>query len=211
MDGTQAAHVGENVRFDFVLTDTLGAFVSPAGAADYAVVTIDEGRREIEPDSQGHFSLEHRLTQSKEGDRVRVRAEAVRQNGRRDYMQVQGRWLRSESERNEPDRSVAGDSVDLLVYQSAVELHLDGTGDELDLETGVLRLRKLDGTMHTVYADRPGPKGFSLAGPDRSGKITVTFSPDGDMVNPTGTTDAEFSIQDRSGRRIAGVQRIKTP
>ena len=40
MDPRQPAHIGEEVQFDFVLTDGWGTFVEPTGRADYCVVTV---------------------------------------------------------------------------------------------------------------------------------------------------------------------------
>lgn len=216
MDGLQKAHIGEQVAFDFVLTDAGGAFVSPTGVADYLVATVGVERREVEPDLGGHFAFAHHFKAVKPGERVRVTAEAYRERGRRDFVQSLGReavghWIASENRRDEPDQRIASDAVDLEFYQAVVDLLVEGTGDDLDLETGVMRFRKLDGRVVAVYATRSGRPGFELSERSATGRFRVMFQPDAAMLNPSGPTEVEFSIQDRAGRRVAASATLPTP
>lgn len=211
MDGAQRAHVGEAVAFDFVLTDGGGAFVSPTGVVDYVVATLGSEREEVEADPGGHFVFSHTFKTLKPGDRVRVTAEAFRERGRRDFVRVLGRWVGPEISHDQPDQRIAGDVVDLEFYQTVVDLPVDGTGDEMDRETGVMRFRRLDGRAFAVYADRPGRPGFEFREGSTAGSFRVTFQPDAAMLNPNGTTDVEFSIQDRAGRRVTASARAPTP
>jgi len=221
MDSVQAAHVGEEVAFDFVLTDATGAFLAPTGVADYVIATIGGQRQAVETDLGGHFVFSHHFKASKPGDRVRVTTEAFRERGRRDFIQVLGevpgraqavgRWIASESSRDEPDQRIASDAVDLEFYQAVVDLPVSGTGDDLDLDTGVMRFRKLDGRVVAVYAMRPGRPGFVLSERSAAGGFRVTFQPDASMLNPSGSTEVEFSIQDRAGRRVTASATLPTP
>jgi hypothetical protein len=211
MDGKQLAHVGEQVAFDFVLTDAGGAFIRPHGIADYVVATVGDERLEVEADLDGHFAFSRVFKTDKAGQHVRVAAEAFRERGRRDFVQGLGRWAASEDGRDEPDQRIASDAVDLEFYQAAVDLPVEGTGDDLDLDTGVLRFRKLDGRTVAVHACRPGRSGFELQEGLGSGGFRVRFQPDAAMLNPSGSTDVEFSIQDRSGRRVTASMTLLTP
>lgn len=217
MDAVQKAHVGEEVAFDFVLTDATGAFVNPTGVADYVVATIGADRHEVEPDLGGHFVFTHRFKGVRPGERVRVTADAYRERGRRDFVLAMGRnpevgrWIASERAGDEPDQRIVSDSVDLEFYQAVVDMPVDGTGDDLDLETGVMRLRKLDGRVVAVYAGRPGRPGFELNERAASGGFRVTFQPEASMLNSSGFTDVEFSIRDRVGRRLSASTQLPTP
>lgn len=208
---TQKAHVGEEVLFDFVLTDPLGRFLMPEHVADYAVLTIGEDRVETESDPSGHFAFSYKIAKTRPGEKIRIRSAAFRQLGRRDYMKVQNRWLKAESPADESDRIIAEDTLNLEVYQAVVDLTLDGSADELDAESGVLRFRRLDGKTARVYVSRAGRRGFELSGPDQAGGYRVTFRPEGADLNPTGTTDVELTIDDRGGRRHSASMVLPTP
>jgi len=120
----QMAHVGETVQFDFVLTDFWGRFVAPTGLADYCVAMIGNERVEAEPDERGHFRFSYALDRARPGERVPVTATAYQQRGSRDHMKIRGQWLTTDSPYAEPDRKIAGDSIQLTIYQTKVEMKI---------------------------------------------------------------------------------------
>lgn len=208
---TQAAHVGERVHFDFVLTDWLGRFVAPTGLADYCVAMIGGERMEGEPDVNGHFQFSYTLDRVGAGDKLKVTATAFQQRDSRDYMKVGARWLKADSPYAEPDRKVAADAVNLSIYQTTVDLKIPRPADDLDPESGVLRFQCLHGGGGPVYLDKPGRPGFSIVGPGTDGYYDVEYSPLGGQLNPTGTTEVEFTIHDLGGQRHMVIQTLNTP
>ncbi|MCH8139173.1 MAG: hypothetical protein IH926_09540, partial [Proteobacteria bacterium] len=54
-------HVGEEVRFDFVLHDARKRPLSPLGLVDYCVTYLDGERVEIDSTPDGHFSFSHKF------------------------------------------------------------------------------------------------------------------------------------------------------
>ncbi len=213
----QMAHVGEMVQFDFVLTDFWGRFVAPTGLADYCVAMIGSERTEAEPDERGHFRFSYALDRARPGEKVPVTATAYQQRGSRDHMKIRGQWLTADSPYAEPDRKIAGDSIELTIYQTKVEMKIVRPADDLDPESGVLRLQRLDGTAAPVYTgtpvyiDKPGRPGFRLDGPEPNGYYRVEYQPAGEQLNPTGTTEVEFSVYDLGGQRHVVSQTLSTP
>ncbi len=207
----QQVHVGETVQFDFVLTDVLDRFVPPYSVDEYGVLYVGGSRIETEPDEAGHFSFVHRFDKVKPGTSISADAAVFQQRGNRDFIQVQSEWLQSTSPYEEPDRRVAGDRVTLDVYQTRIALSIPRPPLELDPESGVMRILRDDGTATSIYIDRPGRPGFSLAGPDPGGYYQVTYEPDGDQVNPTGSTRVEFTIYDVGGQRHVSSLVLPTP
>ena len=205
------AHVGETVDFDLVLVDGWGRFLPSAGFDEYAVLAINRERLETEPDGAGHFRFSYNLGAVPVGASVRVVGAVFRQRGHRDFINVQGEWLESNSPYERNDDLVAEDELVLDVYQTRIELSLTRPPTDLDPESGVLRILRQDGTVSTIYVDRPGRPGFILTGPEPSGYYTVTYVPDGDELNATGTTRIEFSIHDLSGQRHESTVLLDTP
>lgn len=215
---TQSAHVGEQVHFDFVLTDWRGRFVGPTGIADYCVAIpsrlrtgIGEERIEVEPDAKGHFRFSYPLDRVRAGEKLKVTATAFQQCDSRDFMKIGGRWLKADSPYAQPDRKVAGDTVQLTIYQTTVDLKIARPADDLDPESGVLRFRCIDGGGGPVYIDKPGRPGFKIGGPEPDGYYRVEYLPTGSQLNPTGTTDVEFTIHDLGGQRHVVSQTLSTP
>jgi len=213
----QMAHVGETVQFDFVLTDFWGRFVAPTGLADYCVTMIGSERAEAEPDERGHFRFSYAFDRTRPGEKVPVTATAYQQRGSRDHMKIRGQWLTADSPYAEPDRKIAGDSIQLTIYQTKVEMKIVRPADDLDPESGVLRLQRLDGTAAPVYTgtpvyiDKPGRPGFRLDGPEPNGYYRVKYQPTGEQLNPSGTTEVEFSVYDLGGQRHVVSQTLSTP
>ena len=214
---TQSAHVGEQVQFDFVLTDWRGRFVGPTGIADYCVAMIGGERVEAEPDAKGHFRFSYPLDRVRAGEKLKVTATAFQQRDSRDFMKIGGRWLKADSPYAQPDRKVAVDGVKLTIYQTTVDMKIARPADDLDPESGVLRFQCVDsggGPVYTgtpVYMDKPGRPGFKIGGPEPDGYYRVEYRPTGGQLNPTGTTDIEFTIHDLGGQRHVVSQTLSTP
>jgi hypothetical protein len=207
----QEVHVGETVEFDFVLHDGMNHFVSPGGVADYCVATIGETRTEAIADPTGHFNFSHTFKGVAAGDVVEVRVDAFRQRGGKDYVQIGGQWLATQTYSHDPDARVAGGSVRLTAYQSVVDFRLPRPADDFDPETGVLRLRRPDGVTKSIYLNRPMRRGFILEGPEPAGYYRVTYQPRGDEVATTGKTDVTFTIYDVAGQRHVERLELDTP
>ncbi len=211
--GRQRAHVGEEVAFDVILQKALGGdrALSPVGIADYCVALIGDERLEAEPDWRGHFTFSHRFTDVRPGDKVEVKATLYRQKGRRDHMRIAGQWVRSSSPYEEADRHVAGDSVRLEFYEAPIEIMIDPSADEWLVGAARLDIRRSDGSIATVLADRPDRPGFTFSGPDAAGRVKVNYVPSGAQLNPSGTTEVIFTIGDRAGRTVRKEQTLPTP
>ncbi len=207
----QMVHVGETVEFDFVLQDSSRRLVPPSGLADYCAALVGRDRIEIEPDLAGHFRFSHKFDDVDPGDKIEVVATAFRQRGRRDFMQVRGRWLANESPVDRPDKAVGSDSLRLTVYQRSFELSIAQPPDVLNPATGALRIRRTDGTTTIVYVDRPHRPGFTLTGPGPDGYVHIRYLPSGDELNPSGTTDVEFVIYDVAKQPHRTVVTLDTP
>lgn len=208
----QQVHFGEEVRFDFVLQNGAGRLVQPFGLADYCATIIGNERIEAEADPVGHFQFSYVFDDFPPGATVKITTTAYQQRGGRDFMRIRGTWLPSDSPFNERDRKVATRaSLNLTVYQATIDLTFTAADDDLDPETGVLRIRKSDGSMTAIYEDRPGRPGFTLTGPDANGRYHVRYDPDGRQLNPTGTTDVAFLIYDRAGQVHEASAAIDTP
>ncbi len=207
----QMAHVGETVQFDFVLTNWRGQFLSPTGIADYCVAMVGGERMEAEPDANGHFRFSYPLNRVPAGEKLEVTAAAFKQRDSRDSMKIGGQWLRADSPYAQPDRKVAGDAVQLTIYQTAVSIKIARPADDLDPESGVLRFHCIHGGEGLVYVDMPGRPGFKISGPEPEGYYRLEYRPTGGQLNPTGTTEVEFSIHDLGGQRRVVSQALNTP
>lgn len=209
--GQQMMHVGEEVQFDFVLQDWARRLVNPLGIAEYCVVDIGNERIEVTPDVEGHFRFSRAFDQVNPGDKIKVKATAFRQRGGRDYMKIRGQWLQSDSPFEEPDRAIAGDAIKLIVYEAPIELTLVRPADDLDPETGVLRIQRTGGPTTSVFVDRPGRRGFTMTGPEPDGYYRVRYQPRGNELSPIGTTEVEFTVYDTSGQSHYASARLETP
>jgi len=178
----QSVHVGETVRFDFVLQDLARRRVNPLGIADYCVLTIDGERLESDADLEGHFPFRYTFDRLAAGKSVQVVATAYQQRRHRDWMKVQGRWLRCESPYDEPDRRVAGDRLTLTAYQSRIAVVLPVAKEQVDPHRGVLRMVRAEGGEVSVGPARAEGRGFSIA-PAKGGKASeVRYEPHADEL-----------------------------
>ena len=207
----QMLHAGEEVRFDFILLDLFGRFADPVGYMDYCVALIGGERIESEPDSTGRCRFKHTFNRVRPGERIEVPATAYRQRGQRDFLKVRGRWLHGESPYDIADQRVAHDSIRFTVYVAPIELSLARPPDDLQPETGVLNIRRSDGTSTSIYIDRPHRPGFSITGPEPDGYYRVRYVPSGTELNPIGTTEVEFVVYDTAGHPHYASTTLDTP
>lgn len=203
--------MGEEVRFDFVLFDEWQRFVDPTGRIDYCVLLVGDDRHETAPDRHGHCTFGHRFEGYSPGVKVPVTAAGYLQQQSRDYMNIAGRWHRNESPYDEPDRRVAAASLTMTLYVTPIRFRLVRPPDELDPATGVLRIRRGDGTVTSVFLDQPGRPGFSFAGPDAAGYYQIEYTPRGFELNTSGTTEVTLTIHDRAGQRHEHALTLETP
>ena len=204
-------HVGEKVEFDFVLQNWRGQRVQPLGLADYCVGIVGDERIEAEPNMYGQFRFAHTFADVHPGQKIKVKATAYSQRGGQDYMKIRGQWIHSDSPYDETDRKFVGDSIILEVYEAPIELTLVCPPDDLNPETGVLRIRRQDETTTVVLPERRSKPGFVMTGPEPDGYYRIRYVPGGDELNPTGTTEVEFVIEDVTGHRHEARATLDTP
>ena len=207
----QHAHVGEEVLFDFVLTRPMDRRpLDPVGIADYCVLQIGEARRIAKPDFDGHFRFSHTLTDQSAGSRIKAIATAYRAVGHQDLAAIAADSAALDGAVDDVDQKQAADSVRLVIYQAKIDLTIPKTASPLDPASGRIQIRKADGSVTSVYQDRPNRRGFTITGA-ADGGYTISYLPRGDELNPTGTTDIEFTVYDQNARRHALSQKLATP
>lgn len=204
--------MGETVRFDFVLTQPgSGRMIDPIGLVDYCVVAIGNGRIHVDADALGHFLFAYTFNDFRPGEKIVVEARAYRIRGHRDYMNIAGEWVRSQSPSDLPDQVVIADSIRLTAYALTLELQVRSPGSPLEAESGVLRIQRRDGTETLRYIDRPYRHGFTVQGPNAQGTYVIRYAVQGDELNSTGRTPVEFVIHDRRGKRMVEARVFDTP
>jgi len=207
--GTQMVHVGEEVRFNFVIFKPFTHYpLNPEGIVSYSVLDLGEASIVSEAGHRGHFEFAHHFQTQTPGTELRARATAYRAIGQRDRGGVHGAWR--ESQATEPDRRVASDTVRLRFYQSVIELDVPAAAEPLDFSTARLEIRRSDGTATSVYQDRASRRGFTVSGPENK-TYRVRYEPMAREVNVTGTTAWEFVVYDRTARRHRQEGDTETP
>jgi len=207
----QHVHVGETVTFDLVLLNAWGRFRPPADVADYAVLQIEKQRYEAEPDAQGHFVFQHRFDRVKPGDKFKVQASIYRQHGARDFVNIRNEWHAIDQVGPQKDKRIAAADVEFVFYQAAFEQKLAAPPDDLDPDSGVLRLHRRDGSGTAVYIHRDLRPGFTLTGPGADGYYRLTYQPKAAELNPTDSTPVEFTVYDVAGRKHVSEWILPTP
>jgi hypothetical protein len=208
----QRIHVGETVEFSFVLKKTLGNdSIDAHGIADYCAFSIGGNRVEAEIDDTGGFKVEYTFADVEDGGQVEVVASAFSTQDDRDFMQIAGKWLQTESPYNKPDKRVAAASVLLTAYQSVVRFKLPKPEHAYDLGTGKMTFHCEGDRLISVFEHRPPRVGFEISEESADGSRWVAYLPTGDHLNPTGTTDVEFSIYDVAGNRLTFTDTLQTP
>lgn len=207
----QLAHVGETVQFDFVLVDWRGGFVSPFGLAEYVVAFAGTERIEAEFNEKGHISFSYPFDSMNAGDVIKVKVTAFSQRGSRDWMRIGDEWLQNDSPYDSADRRVARDSITLKVYEAPIELAVERPPDGFDLQTAVLKIARADGAIRSVYVERPTRPGFTAVESPNDDHLRIRYLPSGADLNPTGTTEVEFTVYDMAGRLYRVTQTLTTP
>ncbi len=196
----QDAHVGETVKFSFILREWFQANrIDALGVADYAAANILEQRIETAPDISSAFLFEHALRGIKPGRSIAVEVKAFQIKGSKDYMKIRGEWHRSMSAVDEPDKMVAKASIKLRTYQSRIDYAFGKPQVDLDWAGARLVITRNDGKVSTVFADQPHRPGFTMNGPDREGYYHIQYFPLAEQINKTGTTRAALKVLDVNG------------
>lgn len=211
IDKEQQAHVGETVKFSFVLTrPLLNESVSALGLADYCMFDFGDEIESASVNSDGGFQSEYTFRNVSDGQKVQVIATAYRMIGDRDRMKIAGQWVENISPVNEPDDVVARASVVLEFYQSEVSLYLPPSADDYDFGTGRLTLHGAGGAMSIRFVDKPQRAGFRVE-PAQDGGWHIRYHPAGDEIDPGAQTLVEFSVFDQVGREHTLRDKLDTP
>jgi hypothetical protein len=197
----QMVYVGEEVGFSFVLTD--GPFGKkprdPFGVVDYCVASVGQERVQAETDGLGHFRFVYTVLDHQAGDVIQVRAGAYVEKGVRDMRLIGDRWVRADNPMDYVDQLFAGDSIELTVYQTAVELKVSDPDRSLDMSRGKLGIIRDDGSEHWVVAEDGGAAGYSYASIDTPAGWLVSYVPTAQHVNKRGTTRVRFVVDETGG------------
>ncbi len=209
----QKVHVGERVNFSFALTKgwIRREARDPLGIADYCLATAGPERIEADLDDSGHYRFTYSVIQHRLGDVVNVSVAAYRKHGVRDLMRIGDEWVHAEDPYNQRDRTIARDSLQLVVYQTRVELPVNHPPADLEMASGRLEIRKADGTVTTVFGRGPAGRGFTYTGPDHHGLYRVIHEPTAEQIDKSGTTYVSFTVLDRAGDRHVFDGYIPTP
>ncbi len=208
----QIVHVGERVRFSFVLTASLNAEqgIEPSGIVDYCFVRIGQDLLETGIGEFGHFEVEHVFDALPPGQEVTVTATGYRMLGSRDRRLIAGEWI-TRTDFDQTDRVICQDDLTLTAYKSRIELPVQPDSDDWDIAGGGLALIRRDGRTTVVRASQNGEDGFEVRGPFDDGKYMVTYEPSAEMLNSSGTTQVRFTVMDDRGRQHVIERLLSTP
>ena len=196
----QDAHVGEVVKFSFILRERFNPHrIDPLRIAEYAAANILSERIEAGPNWDSAFVLEYQLNNVTAGRTLSVEVAAFEIRGSKDFMKIGGRWHHSASGVDMPDKRVAKDSIKLRTYQSKIDYEFRKPQIALDWTTARLVITRRDGKVSTVFADQPHRAGFTMNGPDQRGYFHIRYFPVADQVNKTNTTRAALRVLDLNG------------
>lgn len=210
LEDKQQVHVGETVEFDFILVNWEGRQIME-GVDEYAAMRIGAMRMETHADFEGHYTFTHTFDETVPGDVIVVRADAYRQRDARDYMEVFGEWVRADSPSERPDEHIAGDQVELDIYQTVIDEPIEVGTSELNPQSGALVLARREGGAKTVYVRTPNRHGFDLSRTATSGLYRLRYEPVATDVNVSGQTSYDFSVYDRAGRMYTVHGVLDTP
>ena len=166
---------------------------------------------EADIDDAGHYRFSYDVVGKRPGEVIGVSAAAYRQMGQRDIMKIGGAWVTGEHPYDQADYVVAGDSLQLIVYSSQLDLPVKRPDLDLDMAAGRLEIRKSDGAITDVYYQQGHGRGFLYDGPDEEGFYHVTYEPVADELNKCGTTGVRFSTHDVAGNPHVTEALISTP
>jgi len=205
-------HVGETVRFSFLLKEPLAReALSAKGVADYSVFDFGGERVQADIEKDGRFLAQYTFDDVVPGQTIVVEAIAFRQHGPRDQVKINDTWVQNLSPNNEKDEPVAGASAKLVVYQAQVRMALPPSANDFDFSTGQLLLRREGAAGRPVFEDRPHRRGFLVTDRNDGAGWWVTYSPSGNEINPVGVTEVEFSVYDQAGNRRVFRDLVDTP
>ncbi len=207
----QFVHVGELVRFSFVITKgpRSKAPVSPIGLADYCIASANGELIEAHLNEAGHFEFGTTID-AKHGETITVAVAAYRQRGVRDMMKIGATWQTNEDPFDQADLVIAHDEVLLTVYRSQIELPIGTEYGEL-VNNGRLELVRNDGVISRVGPIRPPADGYSTDGPDSTGTIVIRYDPQAHQLNKSGTTQIRFITSNRDGPTKPVIGSLSTP
>ncbi len=208
----QMVHVGEHVRFSFVMTQSLHAEqgIDPVGLVDYCLMRVNNKLIEPEMSTGGQYILSHLFDDIVDGQQIRVAAMTYRIHGQRDRRLIAGEWVNLDT----PDRAdqlVARDEILLTAYKSRIELPVTPIGEGWDILGGRLRLIRSDGGTVVIRAAIGHDDGFVVRGPFEEGEYMITYAPDAEMLNPKGTTRIQFVVTDDRGKQHVIERLLSTP
>jgi len=207
----QDAHIGETVTCSLILRESFKKErLSLLGVADYAAAQISSDRVEAEPQS-GRFVFRYTFKDVDPGRTVKVSARAYRIRKKKDYMKIQGQWLRSQSPYELPDRNVGADSLKLRFYQSRIEYSFEAPRTKLDWATSRLVITRKDKQISTVLMEKANRSGFTVNGPDRKGRYCIQYFPLAEQVNKTGETSVALYVLDINGQQHTYKFEFDTP
>ena len=205
--GPQYVHVDEEVKLQFLVMpqmDTYTVFEFP-------------GRTVIlpaNPDYANYWTSVKFAQPSDPQNGYLIRATAYRTRGQQDR-QVVGDEVMPLLTRSDPaDERLTSAEIRLIVYQSRVLMdNVGGPDVQPDWAASKLRILADDG-KRVSEVSRAGPDaqgGYTVRGPDSTGRFELTYLPTAEQVNRGGTTTAEFTLVDRAGRSQVIRKDFSTP
>lgn len=205
-------HVGERVRFSFVLTESLNAEqgIEPSGIVDYCLVRVGNEMIDTGFGDLGHFEAEYTFDKAQPGQEINVIATGYRQMGGRDRKLIAGKWV-TRSDFDQTDRAICRDDLALTVYKSRIEWLIQPDADDWDIAGGTLVMIRRDGGTTLIRASRDGEDGFKVQGPLDGGDYMIVYEPTAEMLNSSGTTHVRFTIMDDRGQQHVLERLLSTP
>lgn len=209
----QLVHVGERVRFSFVLArdSRKKSAINPVGLVDYCIGNVGEQRIEATLTATGHYRFTWDMSDRRPGEVIDVSAAAYRTRGTRDIMKFGDTWVRADAPSDQPDSLLSRDHLRLTVYQSRIELPCQRPLDDLDMTTGRLEIITADGSVTRILLGTDGGGGFTYTGPDAGGKYVVFYDPRAVELNKKGTTAVRFRVRDVANNPHVFDAVLKTP
>lgn len=211
IDPVQHVHVGEHVRFSFVLKKPLARdSISAIGLADYCVFRIGVDADAVPVNADGRFLYSRDFGDAKPGTPINVIATAYRTVGTQDGMKVAGEWIQNESPYDEPDARVASAVVQLVPYQAVVTFDVAPELRGADFDSAVLTLYGPNESPTRILKQTPTRAGFTIDWSDGAGG-RILFEPTWRQINASGQTKAELSILDSTGTERVLTKFVPTP
>jgi hypothetical protein len=204
----QHAHVGENVRFQFVVIDVFRG-VPVGNMADYVVWEVGGVPEVTAADPDGRYQLTHEMPTTAAGN-VAVSATAYRMRGSQDTQVINGRLIQRGNPNDSPDAWVASDRLTVRVYQSEVRFDVPAQTPPCLWTTALLTFETERG-VETILPQRPGRDGFAILSDDQGGNTVVTCSPPAEVLRTNGTTQARLLVQDEAGQQHVFETVLDTP